>query len=122
MTQSVCLVTDGAGFLGVNLCRFLPSHDQVVRSLDIARFDNPERGAVQAVLGDIRDRDAVDRVMAGVRVVVHCAAALPLQSEQEIFTPNVEGEHPPGERDAAQARSRSETMRASRSSSISTER
>jgi nucleoside-diphosphate-sugar epimerase len=91
VTQSVYLVTGGAGFLGINLCRFLLSHGHAVRSLDIAPFDYPEHGAVEAVLGDIRDPDMVDRVMAGVGVVVHCAAALPLQSEQEIFSTDVEG-------------------------------
>ena len=85
------LITGGAGFLGINLCRFLLSRSHAVRSLDIARFNYPERDAVDVILGDIRDPEAVDRAMVGVEVVVHCAAALPLSSAREISSTNVEG-------------------------------
>lgn len=91
MTQSVYFLTGGAGFLGINLCRFLLSRGHAVRSLDIAPFDYPERGAVDAILGDIRDPQAVDRAMQGVDIVVHCAAALPLSTAKEIFSTNVGG-------------------------------
>jgi nucleoside-diphosphate-sugar epimerase len=91
MTRSVYLVTGGAGFLGINLCRFLLSRGHAVRSLDIAPFDYPERDAVDAILGDIRNPDTVDRAMDGVDIVVHCAAALPLSSAEEIFSTNVVG-------------------------------
>ena len=43
------------------------------------------------MVGDIRNRDTVDKLMDGVDVVVHCAAALPLYSREEIFTTDVEG-------------------------------
>lgn len=91
MTASLYLVTGGAGFLGINLCRSLLSRRQVVRSLDIADFDYPERNSVQEIRGDIRDLDVVSRAMEGVDVVVHCAAALPLCSRKEIFSTNVDG-------------------------------
>jgi nucleoside-diphosphate-sugar epimerase len=86
-----CLVTGGSGFLGINLIRLLLARGVAVRSLDIALFDYPERGRVQALLGDIRDRDAVARAMADVDVVVHCAAALPLAPAQEILSTGVQG-------------------------------
>lgn len=85
------LITGGAGFLGINLCRFLLSRHRQVRSLDIAPFDYPERHAIEAVRGDIRDSSTVNRVMDGVEIVVHCAAALPLCTRDEIFSTNVEG-------------------------------
>jgi nucleoside-diphosphate-sugar epimerase len=91
MTRSTYLVTGGAGFLGINLCRFLLSRGHVVRSLDIAPFDYPERDRVDAILGDIRNAETVDRAMDGVDIVVHCAAALPLSSAEEIFSTNVVG-------------------------------
>ena len=91
MPPSTYLVTGGSGFLGINLCRFLLSRDCRVRSLDIAPFDYPERARIEAQLGDIRDPAAVERAMAGIDVIVHCAAALPLSDEREIFSTNVEG-------------------------------
>jgi nucleoside-diphosphate-sugar epimerase len=86
-----CLVTGGAGFLGINLVRMLLGKGVAVRSLDIAPFDHPERERVDAVLGDIRDAAAVERAMAAVDVVVHCAAALPLASDAEITSTSVDG-------------------------------
>jgi len=85
------LVTGGAGFLGINLVRFLLARGHAVRSLDIAPFDYPERAAIDEIRGDIRDRAAVDRAMSGVDMVVHSAAALPLYSPAEIFSTDVEG-------------------------------
>jgi nucleoside-diphosphate-sugar epimerase len=89
--RSVCLITGGAGFLGINLCRFLLSRGHGVRSLDIAAFNYPERDAVDGIRGDVRDRGVVERAMVGVEVVVHCAAALPLSDTREIFSTNVDG-------------------------------
>lgn len=85
------LVTGGAGFLGINLCRYLLARGHAVRSLDIAPFDYPERDRVDAQLGDIRDAPAVERAMQDIDVVVHCAAALPLCSREEIFSTEIEG-------------------------------
>jgi nucleoside-diphosphate-sugar epimerase len=91
MEPSVCLVTGGAGFLGINLCRHLLSLGHRVRSLDIAPFEYPEDGAVDAIRGDIRDGDAVARAMAGTPIVVHCAAALPLSGRAEILSTGIDG-------------------------------
>ena len=91
MAQDLYLITGGAGFLGINLCRHLLARGQAVRSLDIAAFDYPERNAVDAVLGDIRDPATVHRAMEGVKVVVHAAAALPLSNRHDIFSTDVDG-------------------------------
>ena len=72
------MITGGAGFLGINLVRYLLAHGHTVRTLDFAPFDYPERTKVDAQTGDIRDRAAVDRAMQGVDIVIHTAAALPL--------------------------------------------
>ena len=85
------LVTGGAGFLGINLVRYLLAHDCEVVSLDIAPFDYPERFQITEITGDIRDRSAVDQAMEGVSLVIHTAAALPLYSEEDIFSTDVDG-------------------------------
>jgi len=89
--KPLVLITGGAGFLGINLCRYLLSRDYAVRSLDIAPFEYPERTAVNAMLGDIRDPATVARAMRDVDFVVHAAAALPLSSAAEIESTDVHG-------------------------------
>lgn len=91
MTTTSCLVTGGAGFLGINLVRLLLARGVRVRSLDIAPFDYPERARVEVILGDIRNPQAVDSALQGVDAVVHCAAALPLASEHDIVSTDVGG-------------------------------
>ena len=91
MSQKV-LVTGGSGFLGINLIRYLRGKGITdIRSIDLVPFDYPEKGQVDAIVGDIRDTEAVKRAMAGVTWVVHTAAALPLYSEQDIMTTDVDG-------------------------------
>ena len=86
-----CLVTGGAGFLGINLIRYLLERGIPVVSLDVAPFDYPERDSVRVLDGDIRDIDVVRAAMDGVDLVVHAAAALPLYSAEEIFSTDVDG-------------------------------
>lgn len=89
--QASVLVTGGAGFLGINLCRHLLARGFKVRSMDIADFDYPERNVVDVMRADIRDPAAVQRAMAGIDIVVHCAAALPLASKEVIHSTDVGG-------------------------------
>jgi nucleoside-diphosphate-sugar epimerase len=91
VTAMLYLITGGAGFLGINLVRYLLARGHAVRSLDIAPFDYPERGAVEAIQGDIRDPAIVESAMAGADLVVHCAAALPLYKPEDIFSTDVAG-------------------------------
>ncbi|MCY3831961.1 MAG: NAD(P)-dependent oxidoreductase [Chloroflexi bacterium] len=85
------LITGGAGFLGINLCRHLLARGHEVVSLDIAEFAYPERERINEIRGDIRDRAAVDRAMADADFVVHAAAALPLYPADEIHRTDVDG-------------------------------
>jgi nucleoside-diphosphate-sugar epimerase len=85
------LITGGAGFLGINLTRYLLARGHTVTSLDIAPFDYPERSRITEVQGDIRDRAAVDRAMQGAQIVVHTAAALPLYTPEDIRTTDIDG-------------------------------
>ncbi len=86
------LVTGGSGFLGINLIRHLRAKGETdIRSLDIVPFDYPEKDSVELHTGDIRDVAAVARAMDGVSMVNHTAAALPLYSERDIMTTDVDG-------------------------------
>ena len=85
------LITGGAGFLGINLVRYLSKRGIRLVSLDIVPFDYPERGAITVVDGDIRDLDAVRTAMEGVDLVIHAAAALPLYSPEEIYSTDIDG-------------------------------
>ncbi len=87
------LITGGSGFLGINLARHLFRKGMgPVIILDVADFDYPDlKDRVSFIRGDIRDRDVVRRAMEGVSQVIHTAAALPLYSEQDILTIDVDG-------------------------------
>lgn len=85
------LITGGAGFLGINMTRYLLDRGHTVTSLDIASFDYPERDRITEVRGDIRSREDVERAMQGVQIVIHTAAALPLYSEADIFSTDIDG-------------------------------
>lgn len=85
------LVTGGAGFLGINLCRYLLARGHQVRALDIAPFLYPEASRVDVMDGDIRHSEAVARAMSGMDIVVHCAAALPLAPADDILSTAVLG-------------------------------
>ena len=88
MTRPLVLVTGGAGFLGVQLCRFLLTQGFAVRSLDSRA---PEAQAIDFVHGDIRDAAVVGQAMRGVGYVVHAASAAPTASADDIYSTGVLG-------------------------------
>lgn len=86
-------ISGGAGFLGLHLARRVLADGGAVRTLDVAALDDREleRG-VEEIRGDIRSERDVRRLVAGADVVVHAAAALPIQSSRAaIRSINVEG-------------------------------
>jgi nucleoside-diphosphate-sugar epimerase len=86
------LITGGAGFLGINLTRYLLERGHTVVSYDLAPFDYADvKDRVRAITGDIRDRDSLSRAMAGVDTVIHTAAALPLYSVHDILSTDITG-------------------------------
>lgn len=85
------MITGGAGFLGINMVRYLLREGHSVTSLDIAPFDYPERDQITEVMGDIRNRADVDKAMAGADIVIHTAAALPLYKAEEIYSTDIDG-------------------------------
>src|SRR6186997_1117702 len=86
-------ITGGAGFLGLHLARRLLADGHEVRTLDLAPLDDAEleRG-VEELRGDVRSPRDAAALVAGARVLVHAAAALPIQvSRESIRSVNVEG-------------------------------
>jgi nucleoside-diphosphate-sugar epimerase len=86
-------ISGGAGFLGLHLARRLLAEGDDVRTLDLAPLDDEEleRGA-EELRGDVRDPSAAARLVDGADVLVHAAAALPIQASREaIRSVNVDG-------------------------------
>ena len=90
-------ITGGAGFLGINLIRYLLERGHTTLSYDFEEdFDYPEKNDKRVTVyctkkSDIRDLEYMAEAMAGSDIVVHCAAALPLYSPEDIHTTDVDG-------------------------------
>lgn len=87
-------ISGGAGFLGINLTRFLLYKGHKIVSYDFAeKYDYPEKDNpnVSVVRGDIRDFDLLKKSMEKSDIVVHTAAALPLYSKEDIITTDIQG-------------------------------
>lgn len=92
MVKKTILITGGAGFLGINLCRYLLKKGYDVVSLDIVPFDYEDvKDKITIVIGDIRNNNVLNKVMKNVDIVVHTAAALPLYSKQQILSTDITG-------------------------------
>ena len=86
------LITGGAGFLGINLVRYLHSRGHEITSLDIVPFDYPDmKDKIKIITGDIRDKQKVKEAVAGQDIVVHTAAALPLYKPEDIYSTDIDG-------------------------------
>src|SRR5436305_11677875 len=86
-------LSGGAGFLGLHLARRLLSDGHQVRTLDVVPLDDAElERSVEELRGDVRDGDRLRELVEGADVVVHAAAALPIQASREaIRSVNVGG-------------------------------
>jgi nucleoside-diphosphate-sugar epimerase len=86
-------ISGGAGFLGLHLARRLLADGHDVRTLDVAPLDDADlERSVHELRGDVRDPERVRELVAGADVVVHGAAALPIQASREsIRSVNVTG-------------------------------
>ncbi len=86
------LITGGAGFLGINLIRYIYTRGHKIVSLDIADFDYPDMiDKIEVVKGDIRDKNLVTELCKDIDVIIHTAAALPLYKPEDILSTDIGG-------------------------------
>lgn len=91
------LITGGAGFLGINIVRYLHSKGHEITSLDIVAFDYPDMRdssgnyKIKIITGDIRDKQKVKEAVTGQDIIVHTAAALPLYKPEDIYSTDIDG-------------------------------
>ena len=89
------LVTGATGFIGGNLARQLWRRGDKVRALVRPGSNNLtiDGTGIEAVSGDILDRNSVVRAAQGCEAVFHCAAAYTFWSRdpQTVYRTNVEG-------------------------------
>lgn len=82
--MSIVLVTGGSGYFGSLLVRKLRQQGRSCRVFDLVdATDRPSE--VEFVQGDIRDPQAVARAVAGVEVVHHNVAQVPLAKDRRLF-------------------------------------
>jgi nucleoside-diphosphate-sugar epimerase len=86
-------ISGGAGFLGLHLSRRLLADGHDVRTLDVVPLDDAElERSVDEQRGDVRNRASAGKLVSGAAVVVHAAAALPIQASRgSIRSVNVGG-------------------------------
>jgi len=85
-------ITGGSGFLGINLIRYLLERDYDITSYDLLEFDYKDCvDKIVSIKGDIRDIDKLTEAMKDSDIIIHTAAALPLYSDAEIFTTDING-------------------------------
>lgn len=89
MTRYV--ITGAAGFLGINLVRKVLQNGDIILGIDKLPFDYPEKNQISFLQNDIRNLCEENFVLSSDDVVVHTAAALPLNSKEEIFSVDVDG-------------------------------
>lgn len=88
------LVTGGAGFLGQHVVHLLAEQGHSVRVLLKAGIANTpfNSGLIELVTGNLLDIDMIRKACEGIECIIHCAAALPDNAdEDEIWQVNVNG-------------------------------
>jgi len=86
------LITGGAGFLGMHLTECFRRAKITVRLLDLAERPTwSQAPEIEYVRGDIRDGKTLAIALSGVDAVVHAAFVSPRQTQELIYSVNVEG-------------------------------
>ncbi|MFO7666959.1 MAG: NAD-dependent epimerase/dehydratase family protein, partial [Desulfobacterales bacterium] len=90
--QRKVLVTGGGGFLGYAISKFLFERGDSITSFSRRYYPELERFNVEHILGDIRDKKAVEDACKGKEIVFHTAAKPGVWGDyDEYYGINVEG-------------------------------
>ena len=86
------LVTGGAGFFGIHMCRYLASLGHDVISYDRQIIPEEENlSAVRQIQADLLNEETLSSALHGVDYVIHAAAELALAPVKDINAVNAEG-------------------------------
>ncbi len=94
MNNKKVVVTGGAGFLAYHISQRISEITDFKNSVffDIADFPEGEyNGEINCIYGDVRKPEMMKEILKDAKIVIHCAAALPLWKKQDIMETNVEG-------------------------------
>ena len=93
MSEKNLLITGGTGFLGKALAKEFIAHGWEVTLLDLLPLDDSWlQDKVEVILGDVRDIQLLREKCKEQQVIIHAAAALPIQgSKKLIFDINING-------------------------------
>jgi 2-alkyl-3-oxoalkanoate reductase len=84
-------VTGATGFIGPHIVRRLHADGWQVRILTRRAVDPAQIGApVEAVRGDLDDRDSLQRLLAGAQAVVHVAGLIKARTREKFLRGNAE--------------------------------
>jgi nucleoside-diphosphate-sugar epimerase len=92
-SSDTILITGGSGFCGINLVRyFIKKGYKNVKVIDIADFNYEDmKSKIDFISGDIRNTADMEKAFQDVKYVVHCAAALPLYTKEDIYSTEIQG-------------------------------
>ena len=86
------IITGGAGFLGLHLAAFLTKKGYQITLVDIAPFEKSEYSESNKLeICDVRDKNKLESLTQGQDIIIHAAAALPLWSNDDIYSTNING-------------------------------
>lgn len=84
------VVTGGTGFIGRYVIKEILRSGQKIRCFARSRKNLPKSSKIEVCIGDIRDKEAVERAVKGCKIITPLAAVLNPHNK-DIYDINVNG-------------------------------